>query len=100
MAQRRLRASRSARGRALRFYARESDAPDQLASEVIAVVRSFRNPVLRLRIIETVMRLDGPLRAQRRETVAELRSQSWTWAEIGEQVGTGKERAWQIYHGR
>jgi len=71
-----------------------------LAVQVLAVVTDSPNPVLRLKLIDALLSLVEPLRAERRSTVLELRSEHWTWAEIGEELGAGKQRAWQIGNGQ
>ena len=53
-----------------------------------------------MKLIDALLPLAEPLRAERRATVLELRSQHWTWAEIGEEFGAGKQRAWQIGNGQ
>jgi hypothetical protein len=95
----RMRASRAARGRALRAYARHSDVPDDLAGQILAIVSNSPNPVLRLKLIDALLPLTEPLRAERRATVLALRSEDWTWSEIGAELGTGRQRAWQIANG-
>ena len=47
-------------------------------------------------MIEALLRLSSQLRAERRAAILQLRSESWTWDEIGAEFGTGKERAWQM----
>jgi hypothetical protein len=39
------------------------------------------------------------LRPQRQAAMLQLRSESWTWDEIGAEIGAGRERAWQIGNG-
>ena len=100
MASRRVRASTGARGRALRAYARQSDFPEDLAEQVVAAVTSVRNPVLRLRVIDALEATNEPLRAVKQMTVRELRSEDWSWREIGLEIETTPERACQIGNGR
>ena len=90
------RASKAARGRALRFYARESQAADRFLKWIVDNIRDDTNPVIRLEASHALLASDELFKAQRRKAMLALRSEGWTWEEIGSVIGVGKERAWQI----
>ena len=95
----RLRASRSDRGRALRANARQSSYPEDLAGEVVRIPRGIENPVLRLQATNALVGSVDQLRDMRRASVLELRAEAWTDTEIAEEIGTTRQRAWQIANG-
>lgn len=66
----------------------------------MAAVQGVENPVLRLQAVGALLASGEQLRAVRRATMAELRSETWTWAEIGAVISSGAERAWQVGNGR
>ena len=59
-------------------------------------IRDDKNPVIRLEAAHALLASDALFKAQRREAMLALRSEGWTWEEIGSVIGLGKERAWQI----
>jgi hypothetical protein len=92
-------ASKAPRGRALRFYARQSQAADLFLKRIVDNIRDDKNPVIRLEASHALLASDELFKAQRREAMLALRSEGWTWEEIGSVIGVGKERAWQVGNG-
>ena len=89
-------ASKAPRGRALRFYARQSQAADLFLKRIVDNISDDKNPVIRLEAAHALLASDELFKAQRREAMLALRSEGWTWEEIGSVIGVGKERAWQV----
>ncbi len=73
---------------------------EDVARAVMAEVSGPRCPASRLRRARSVLALEDEFRAIRRQAMAELRAEGWTWQEIGSIIGCGKDRAWQIGNGR
>lgn len=69
---------------------------EDVARATWAGITAPRCPVSRLRRVRSVLALEGELQQIRREAIAELRAEGWTWQEIGSILDCGKDRAWQI----
>ena len=93
-------ASKAPRGRALRFYARESQATDRFLKWIVDNIRDDTNPVIRFEASHALLSSGEIFKAERRDAVLALRAEGWTWEEIGAVIGAGKQRAWQIGNGQ
>lgn len=80
-------------------HARERHhAEDKLALALSAAKPPPMNPVMRLLYTDAPLKLAPQFRADRRAAIEELRGPpwGWTWQEIGELMGVGRQQAFKI----
>src|SRR5664280_1768875 len=92
-------ATLSPSGESLVTHARQSGVADRLVDGALAGIKGYKNPVIRLLAANAFLSSEDRIRAERQAAVIDLRDKGWTWQQIGDVIGTGRQRAWQIGHG-
>ena len=76
-----------------------------VTEDVLVAVRNgafgYRNPWVRLSVVDALLHLGEELHQARKDAVVELRQQQGrTYSEIGALMGVSRQRAWQIGNDR